>query len=368
MMKSIIKVLVVDDAEFLRKNIPLILESNPEIKVIGTAATGHEGIKMAKRLQPDVITMDVVMPQMSGIEALKVIMKEIPTPVVMISSKTYEGASETMEALTLGAVDYMVKPSGQVSLDIAKIRNEMINKVLLASTARVKSIAGKDASPGQFAKLAEKLKGSMGENAPAKKELGKEKISKIPKIIGIAASTGGPMALQNLLAALPESYPVPICIVQHIGEEYIPHMLERFNNISKLHVKAATDGEPLKPGRVYFSPDKKHLTVEVKNNAPTARLKSEPLNALFRPSGNELFWSLGSHMGKGEVWGIILTGMGDDGAQGLKRIRESGGHTIAQDEATCVVFGMPKQAIDAGGVEKVLPLEGIAARMMTLAH
>ena len=369
-MSPPIKVLVVDDANFLRKNLPPLLESAGDIKVVGAAATGYEGVELAKKLRPDVITLDVVMPAMGGLEALKIIMREVPTPVVMISSKTYHGAAETVEALTLGAVDYIPKPSGQVSLDIAKIREEIITKVRNASRARVKSIMPPSKSmSSRFTTLSQQLKTGFREPEP-KKRKGRETDGRQGppvKIIGIAASTGGPMALQKIFSALPAEFPIPICVVQHIGPEFVPHMINRFDSLSNLTIKAAEDGETLEPGTVYFSPRQEHLTLVKKGEIPVIRLQNEPSQILYRPSGNELLWSLGTSFGPGEVCGIVLTGMGDDGAQGLKRILESGGHTIVQDEKTCVVFGMPKMAIAAGGAREILSLDEIINRMMELA-
>lgn len=366
-MKPTIKVLVVDDAEFLRKNLPPILESERDIEVVGTASTGYEGVELAKRLRPDVITMDVVMPSMSGLEALKIIMREVPTPVVMISSKTYHGAAETVEALTLGAVDYITKPSGQVSLDIGKIRHEIITKVRDASVAKIRPWVREESFSVRFTELARQLRSSFWEGDEGKKKTETPGKSASIKAIGIAASTGGPMTLQKILSTLPAGYPIPICIVQHIGLEFVPHMISRFDSLSNLTVKAAEDGEPLEPKTVYFSPGQEHLAISKQRGTVFAQLQKEPSQLLHRPSGNELLWSLGANLGAGEACGIVLTGMGDDGAQGLKRIRESGGHTIAQDEKTCVVFGMPKMAIAAGGAREVLPLDGIINKMMEIA-
>lgn len=368
-MKPVIRVLVVDDASFLRKNIPPLLESDGDIKVVGVASTGYEGVELAKRLCPDVITMDVVMPSMNGLDALKIIMRECPTPVVMISSKTYHGASETVEALTLGAVDYIPKPSGQVSLDISKIREELITKVRNASMARVSHLKLPHSSHSRFLELAQHLKTAAPQKDVKKKATRGQGEERRPalKIIGIAASTGGPMALQQILSALPGEFPIPICVVQHIGPEFIPHMINRFDALSKLIVKAAEDGEPLEPGTVYFPPGQEHLTLIKKGETPRVQLQKEPSQILYRPSGNELLWSLGANFEPGETCGIVLTGMGDDGAQGLKRIYEAGGPTLAQDEKSCVVFGMPKMAIAAGGVREVLSLNGIINKLMELA-
>lgn len=368
-MNPPIKVLVVDDASFLRKNLPPLLESAGDIKVVGTAATGYEGVELAKKLRPDVITLDVVMPSMGGLEALKIIMREAPTPVVMISSRTYHGAAETVEALTLGAVDYIPKPSGQVSLDISKIREEIITKVRNASRARVKSMPPSKSVSSRFTALSQQLKTGFRE-PELKRRKGQETDGRQRpplKIIGIAASTGGPMALQKIFSALPAEFPIPICVVQHIGPEFVPHMINRFNSLSDLTIKTAEDGEPLEPGTVYFSPRQEHLTLAKKGDTSMVRLQNEPSQILYRPSGNELLWSLGANFGPGETCGVVLTGMGDDGALGLKRIRESGGHTIAQDEKSCVVFGMPKMAIAAGGAREILPLDGIINRLMELA-
>ncbi|MBI5186668.1 MAG: chemotaxis response regulator protein-glutamate methylesterase [Nitrospinae bacterium] len=364
MTKPTIKVLVVDDAEFLRKNLPLILESEGDIKVVGTAATGSEGVKLAKSLRPDVITLDIVMPHMNGLEALKIIMREIPTPVVMISSKTYHGAAETVEALTLGAVDFIQKPSGQVSLDIAKIRKDILRKVRLAGAAKVKRIQPASGPPCRFVKLRQELESPAQRPDKNKVKPAEEQRRGKINVIGIVASTGGPAALQTIFSALPEDYPIPICAVQHIGAEYVNHMVKRFDDVSRLRVKAAEDGEALRPGTVYFSPGKDHMTLENKKGAAQIKLSAEPSRLLYRPSGNELLWSMGANLNGEGVCGIVLTGMGDDGALGLKRIRDAGGYTIAQDEESSVVFGMPKQAIATGAAQDILPLPEIVEKMM----
>lgn len=367
MTKPTIKVLVVDDAEFLRKNLPLILESEGDIKVTGVAATGSEGVRLAKSLRPDVITLDVVMPHMNGLEALKIIMREIPTPVVMISSKTYHGAAETVEALTLGAVDFISKPSGQVSLDIAKIRKDILRKVRLASAAKVRRAQSTSEQPCRFVKLRQELESPAQRQDKGKSKPTKERIRGKINVIGIVASTGGPAALQAIFSALPADYPIPICAVQHIGAEYVNHMVKRFDDISSLRVKAAEDGEALRPGTVYFSPGKDHLTLENKRGTAQIKLNAEPSQLLYRPSGNELFWSMGTNLNGEGVCGVVLTGMGDDGALGLKRIRDAGGYTIAQDEGTSVVFGMPKQAIAEGAAQDILPLPEIVEKLRGFA-
>ncbi len=354
MTKDRIKILVVDDEKVLREYFPKIIETDPSLKVVGTAANGVEAVEMAKILRPDVITMDIMMPKMNGVEALRIIMKENPTPVIMVSSKTYEGASDTLEALSCGAFDYLAKPEIHGFFDLQRMRTILIDKIKIAATAPLKPLIG-SLAPRKPSQL------------PLKQASSSARKRRQIKVVGIVVSTGGPVTLTNILASLPEDFSLPICIVQHISTEYICSMLERFNQKSKVSVKAAEDGEPLKPGTVYFSPGKQHLTVRKNGKNMVAGLNQEP-KAAFMPNGNELLWSMGTNLGFGETCGIVLTGMGDDGAWGLRRVKEAGGYTIAQGEQSSVVFSMPQKAIEIGAVDEVLELEQIILQLNSLSN
>jgi len=354
---SEIRVLVVDDSAFLQRNIPLILESDSDIKVIGTAGNGVEALEMAKRLKPDVITLDIIMPVMDGLTALKRIMKENPIPVVMLSSLTYEGARQTMEALSLGAVDFITKPSGTVSFDIAKIRGEIVEKVKMAAMART------DIARRMPEKLVPELSGALknagqltlptsGGTAKVRKEL-----------IAIATSTGGPAALPVVLGNLPRDMSAGLIIVQHIAEGFTEALAERLDSLSPLRIKVCKDFDELVPGTGLLAPAGMHVTVKRVAGKLYAALSKEPSASLHRPSADVLFTSVAKVCGA-SACAVIMTGMGDDGSRGILAIREQGGVTIAQDEDTSVIFGMPKAAIKSGGIDVIVPLNHIAGEII----
>jgi two-component system chemotaxis response regulator CheB len=352
-----IKVLVVDDSAFLRRYLPRLLERDQSIQVVGTAADGVECVQKIKELHPDVVTLDIMMPIMDGLEALKRIMVECPTAVVMLSSKTYEGAQHTLEALSLGAVDFVTKPSGPTSLDIDKVGEELVAKVKAAAASNLaNALPALDAPRDKFQAIIDKLtprsSPASGPASPIRKRL-----------VAIAASTGGPSALQAILPLLPESLNAAVVIVQHIAQGFTSPLVGRLNGLSEITVREAQDGLKLTPGLALLSPAEVHLTVERQDKELVVRLRPEPSDTLHRPSADVLFRSIARCCAP-ESCAVILTGMGDDGALGMRAIRDGGGYTIAQNEATSLVYGMPRQAVLAGGVLAELPLEQIAAEIV----
>lgn len=354
-----IRVLIVDDSLFVRRNLPRLLQSDPEIEVVGTAENGAEGVQKVKDLRPDVVVLDLLMPVMDGLAALERIMRESPTPVVVVSAVTQEGARETLEALALGAVDFVAKPSGPVSLDIGKIRDELALKIKAAHASQIKSSVGVEATRGRFQTVLEKLREHKQAAAPphAPGEAGGK------HLVAIAASTGGPLALQRVLAGLPANLDAGVAIVLHIADGFVRPLAERLSELSPLAVRQARDGEWLAPGAALIAPGGVHLTVVRRDARPIVRLVAEPANALHRPSADVLFESIAACCAA-ETCGVILTGMGNDGALGLRSIRRAGGYTIAQDEATSIVYGMPRRAVELGGVDVSLPLDQIAAEIV----
>ena len=350
---KLIRVLVVDDSPFLRRNLPLILESENDIKVIGTAANGVEAVDMTKKLRPDVITLDVIMPVMDGIAALRQIMSEAPTPVVMLSSTTYEGARQTIEALSLGAVDFITKPSGAVSLDIAIIRQEIIEKVRTAASARL--IAPRRPDRTGVQPSAGDVETPQDATPALKRKVRKE-------LVAIAASTGGPAALQVVLRNLPSDLSVGIVIVQHILEGFTEALAERLNDVSPLQIKVSTDHELIRPGIGLIAPFGTHLEVKRIDGRLYAVVNRETDESLHRPSADVMFSSIAKVCGS-TTCAVIMTGMGVDGARGITEIRNQGGITIAQDEATSIIFGMPGVAIRNGGIDIVAPLDRIAGEI-----
>jgi len=341
-----IKVLVVDDSALMRQFIGDILRSDPRIEVVGTARDGKDCLAQLKSLKPDIVTMDVEMPVMNGLEALEEIMKTTPMPVVMVSSLTQEGADTTFKALALGCVDFIGKPSGTISLNIRDVGQELIEKVVAASTAKV---IRPTASPRTQPRM----------TAPAAMSTGRV------DIVAIASSTGGPMALNDLVPKLPKNFPVPIVITQHMPKEFTSSFAKRLNDASQIEVVEGFDGLTLKPGRAVIAPGGSHLLVKRRSGAAVCALSDAPPVLSVKPAANIMFQSVAEQYG-GNVLSVILTGMGRDGTDGAIALKKRGAYVIAESQKTCVVYGMPKAAIDAGVVDEVLPLYDIPEAMVRL--
>lgn len=343
-----VKVLVVDGSAFMRKIISDILEEDPKIKVIDRARDGKEAVEKILKLDPDVITLDVEMPGMDGLAALKEIMRLKPTPVVMVSSLTRKGADTTMKALALGAVDFVAKPSGAISLDMKDVAQELREKVLIAASASV-----------------EKL---IGIALPTKEPVRPIQIKrKNIEVVAIAASTGGPRAIQDILGNVKTTSIAPIVIVQHMPAGFTKSFAERLNEISILEVLEGYDNLQLKPGMVVIAPGGSHLIVEYdRAKQLICQLSDMPPLHSVKPAADLLFLSVADIVGDTSL-GIILTGMGRDGAEGAKAIRQRGGYVIAESSDTCVIYGMPKVAVEQGAVDEVLPLHAISIRIEELA-
>ena len=344
-----IKVLVVDDSAFMRKVISDLLEEDPRIKVIDRARNGKEAVEKVVKLQPDVVTLDVEMPEMDGLAALKEIMRLKPTPVIMVSSITRKGAEITIKALTLGAVDFVTKPSGTISLDMQVVAQELREKVIAAASVAVDKLAGIVSLPiAEVRKLPLVRKGQV-------------------ELVAIAASTGGPRAIQSILEKIETTSMVPIVIVQHMPKGFTKSFAERLNEVSKLDVVEGYDNLPLKPNLAVVAPGGSHLIVEYnKMGQLVCRLSDMPPLHSVKPAADLLFLSVADTVG-GASLGVILTGMGRDGAEGAKAIRQKGGYVIAESSETCVIYGMPKAAVESGSVDEVLPLYEIPKRLEELA-
>jgi two-component system chemotaxis response regulator CheB len=345
-----INVLIVDDSAFMRNVLSSMLSADPAIKIIGTARDGLEAIEKVESLKPDIVTMDVEMPRMDGITALKNIMEKNPLPVIMVSSLTTEGAKVTLDALDLGAVDFIPKNLSELSVNIVKIKEILIE--------RVKHIAHKG--------LPRRRSGSVIalkhiEAYPSSNVAGGRRIG----IVSIGTSTGGPKALQEVISIIPRGLPVPIVIAQHMPPSFTKPFAERLDQLSHLSVKEAEEGEPLKPGVVFIAPGRGNMRLERKRGIETIVSISEKHEAefMYRPSVDALMLSVAEYY-PGRALGVILTGMGNDGCKGLSSIKKTGGRVFAQNEETCVVYGMPKAVIDAGIADKVLPIEEIAGEIV----
>lgn len=341
-------VLVVDDSAFMRKMITEVLSGDPELRVVGQARDGADALKKMTELRPDVVTLDVEMPVMDGYEALSQIMRQQPTPVVMLSSLTQAGAEATIRCLQLGAVDFVSKPSGAISLDIARIGADIVAKVKVAAKARIKS-AGAAAPPRPVIVPAPAGPPARPNGSPA--------TARTAKLLVIGSSTGGPRALQTLIPALPVELGVPIVIVQHMPAGFTTSLARRLNDESPYTVREAADGDTLQAGCALVAPGGRHLQFDARG---VARLTDEPPVHGVRPSIDVTLASL-TRLHAGRMVAVLLTGMGQDGARGLKALRDQGGVTLAEDESTCVVYGMPKAAHELGAVCHLLPLGQLAA-------
>ncbi len=340
-----VRVLIIDDSVVIRQLLKDIFARDGEIEVVGTASDPIEGYEKIVQLKPDVLTLDVEMPRMDGITFLEKLMRSHPMPVVMISTLTREGSEVTLKALELGAVDFIAKPTQSIFTGMAALSHEIASKVKAAARARVRP---KQAHVAPLEMPQASLKRTTGAN----------------RLIAIGASTGGPEAIRQVLQALPSEVP-PIVIVQHMPPVFTRSFAERLDRLCAVRVKEAEDGDTLQPGHAYIAPGDYHLQVARNGSQYRARVvQTEPVNR-HRPSVDALFDSVMEASGSATV-AVLLTGMGADGARGLKKLRDAGAHTIAQDEETCVVFGMPREAIQLGGAEFVLPLPRIAHKVVEL--
>lgn len=338
-----IRVLVVDDSAFMRKMISEILARDPGVCVAGQARDGADALLKLEALKPDVVTMDIEMPVLDGIGALTEIMRRRPTPVLMLSSLTQAGAEATLRCLELGAFDFVGKPSGSISLDIEKIAAELISKVKAAAGARLHT---RRPAPGVLAVP----------SVPARPAVAARKSTDKIAVLAIGASTGGPRALQQLIPMLPADLGVPIVIVQHMPPGFTASLAQRLQQMSSFVVREAANGDRLKAGQILVAPGGHHLQFDA---GGAARLTQEPPIHGVRPAVDITLASL-AHIYGSRLLAVLLTGMGRDGARAMKQIVDKGGLTLAEDETTCVVYGMPKAAFDLGGVSRLLPLPEIA--------
>jgi len=352
-MSDQIKVLVVDDSSLVRKIIVDMLEKDPAIKVVGTANNGKTAIYRNRELDPDIITMDIEMPIMNGLDALRSIIKTNPKPVIMLSVLTQHGADATFKALELGAVDFVPKPSTMVGLSVDEIGDLLISKVKSVYKSSFNFNRPKSAEAEvQHAR-------TSAEEIIQKIEL--KKISS--KIVGIGTSTGGPSALINVFKLFPENFPSSVVVVQHMPEGFTKAFSERLDANSSLSVKEAEDRDEILPGYGYIAPGHSHMTIEKQGNQKYIRLfKGEKVSG-HMPSIDVLFDSLAKNF-EDETVAVIMTGMGRDGADGIGKIKKTGGYTIAQDEESSVVYGMNRVAVESGAIESTVPLMEITKKII----
>jgi two-component system chemotaxis response regulator CheB len=346
-MRGKVRVLVVDDSALMRKLIPQILAQDSEIEVVGTAMDGAFGLKKIEDLKPDVVTLDLEMPRMDGMEMLRQITRRSGVPVIIVSALSTEGAQATFKALALGAFDFVAKPRDAASSHMDEIALDLI--------AKIKAAAKSKARDTLVSTLPEYARPSKPSSRPRREPV---------KVIAIGVSTGGPNALQYFLAKLPGDFPGSIVVVQHMPEGFTSMFAKRLDESCALDVKEAQSGDLLIAGRVLICPGDRHIKVKRMPLGGTAVLSDEPRVNGHRPSVDILFRSVAAEFGNRAV-GVLMTGMGEDGAAGLGLIKRAGGVTIAQSEESCVVFGMPKAAIERGYAMRIVPLDTLAGTLVS---
>lgn len=340
------RVLVVDDSAFMRTALARMIASDQEFQVVGTASNGSEALARIESLDPDVITLDMQMPGMNGLDTLRAIMSQFPRPVIMVSAATEKDAEDTFNALAAGAFDYLPKQLSSASLEIAHIREDLIAKIRAAAASRAAHFV-------------------PGRKPPQSTVVDTERRATIaPAIIAIGSSTGGPRALQEILPRFPRNLPVPILIVQHMPSGFTAAFAQRLNNTCALTVKEAADEDLIRSGVAYIAPAGVHLTVQRHSESQSyIQLNPQPKDCLHIPSVDVMMKSVAENYGC-RALGVILTGMGSDGAEGMQAIHKRGGLTIGQDESTCTVYGMPRACAELGVLNRIAPLSDIPGQIL----
>ena len=344
-----IKILVVDDSAFSRKIIAKILETIPGVQVVDTAVDGQDALKKTMRHRPDLITLDLEMPIMDGFTFLRWLMASIPTPVIVVSAQ--EADDNVFKAMDLGAVDFVVKPTRYASMQLEEIKADLIEKVLATPLMAMRQV--KERMQEQRTVI---IKPPMMVTPTER-----------PRIVGVAASTGGPPAIQAILSQLPPDFDTPVLIAQHMPQGFTSLFAERLNKCTQLHVKEAANEESVQPGYVYIAPGGLHTVLERRGNRLVLCMQHREADLRHCPSANLLFESIAQEL-EARAVGAVLTGMGDDGKEGMKKIKDRGGVTIAESDKTAIIYGMPQESIKAGIVDYVLPLHDIAGHLAFLCR
>lgn len=360
-----IRVLIVDDSALVRQLLTEILGADPAIEIVGTAQDAYMAREKIKRFNPDVLTLDVEMPKMDGIQFLRNLMRLRPMPVVMCSSLTEKGADVTLDALALGAVDFVTKPKVDLAYRLEDYAHEIIAKVKAAARARVRALGAEAAEPAAAPGAAVNIVEKLSADAVLPRRAEPRHFRTTEQVVAIGASTGGTEAIRDVLLRLPPDAP-GIVITQHIPKAFSGAFAARMNSVSPLTVCEARDGQQILPGHVYIAPGDQHLLLVRDGAQYRCRLNDGPPVQRHKPSVDVLFRSVAQNAGPNAI-GVMLTGMGRDGAEGMKEMRDAGAACIAQDEATSVVWGMPGAAHEIGAAESLHPLAAIAGRIMQLA-
>lgn len=351
-----VRVLVIDDSAFNRRTIVRMLESLPNVEVVGYACDGEEGLRKVIDLQPDLITLDLEMPRMDGFTLLRIVMQKQPTPIIVVSSRTDD--EDVFKALELGAVEFVSKPSSRVSPVLMDIREELLEKVREVTSVNLENVLARSKAP---------VRERKPDSGPARKP--KAGVTKpgdqdFPVVV-IASSTGGPPALQNIFSAVQDEIPVAFAVAQHMPPDFTRAFAERLNRFSALTIREADSGDVLKPGGVLIAPGGKNLEFFMKGDDVIAKVSEPKVHQRYLPSADTMFASAASIFGKRLV-AVVLTGMGNDGAMGSHVVKDQGGVVIAEAEESCVVFGMPKEAIATGSVTSVVPLSDMCKVILSL--
>lgn len=345
-----ITVLVVDDSAFMRRALSSLISQDPDIKIVGSARDGEDALQKISALNPDVVTMDIEMPRMDGLATLQEIMKTAPRPVIMVSSLTEEGAEATLKALEYGALDFIPK---SISNNHDVFASELTKKI--RAVARKRALL--------------QLRFSRQATAAQHAHRQVPSASFVPcrgarDVVAVGVSTGGPPAVQKVLSALPADFPACILIAQHMPAAFTGPFAKRLDNVSKITVSEAQHGDKIKPGHAYVAPGGKHMMLQMRGAIPEVAITTEPASALYKPSATVLMESVGKAIGR-KALGVMLTGMGSDGLEGMKVLKERGGYVLAQNEQSCVVYGMPKAVVDAGLADQVLDIDHMADALIT---
>jgi two-component system chemotaxis response regulator CheB len=384
-----VTVLVVDDSSFFRKRVCEILGSVPEIKVVGTASNGREAVDLAKKFRPDVITMDYEMPVMDGVTAVRHIMADCPTSILMFSSLTYEGARVTLDALEAGAVDYLPKNFEDIARDASKMQQVLRTRILALAKARNPGLAvtampetraadtpepsparTTPAMPARFsARAPERSERQSESRAPATTPVRRESgstgkhIAHRVELLVIGCSTGGPVALQKILIGLPANLPVPVLAIQHMPATFTPAFADRLDSLCQVNVKHAEDGDVLKPGRVLIAPGGRQMILSADGSSRCVRILDGDERLTYKPSVDLTFGSA-AKVFPGRVLALVLTGMGSDGREGCKLLKRGGSTVWTQSEGTCVIYGMPMAVDKAGLSDQSVNLNDFAPRIV----
>ena len=352
---SKVRVLIVDDSAFMRKVLEAILTSDPQLQVIGHAKDGREAVALNESLKPDVISMDINMPHMDGLQATAQIMTTNPRPIVIVSSESREGASGTLKALELGAIEFVAKPNSAIDLDMQSIREDLLRKVKMAAKVRVVRTASRLVAAVQGS--AQNSPAAISRPAPVSERSVAVADQRFPVVV-LAASTGGPATVMRLAPGFTKEFPAAVILVQHMPAAFTTQFAAQLAEFTEIRVKEAESGDTLQPGNLYICPGSQHLSVnplgKIKLDGATGRI------AGYLPNIDVTMESVAAYGGALAI-GVVLTGMGNDGAQGAKAIKKAGGYVIAQDEATSVIFGMPAEAIKLQVVDQVLGIDDIYA-------